>query len=51
MCEFSKNGVCHALACYSNEDCGARDENGNPIYADLEAIENEKSNNPIQPTG
>jgi len=31
-CSFDKKGVCHALACYSSQKCGARDENGNPIY-------------------
>ena len=32
-CEFDKNGICCALACYSSEECGARDKDGNPKYA------------------
>ena len=34
-CVFYKNGHCFALACYSDEKCGARDERGNPKYVDL----------------
>jgi len=36
-CVFDKKGVCHALACYSNRKCGARDKNGNPKYDVKEA--------------
>ena len=32
-CEFDKNGVCYALACYTRQECGARDGKGNPKYA------------------
>jgi len=31
-CEFDNRGVCHALGCYSNQICGARDRNGIPAY-------------------
>lgn len=31
-CRFSIEGECHALLCYSSEDCGARDDEGNPKY-------------------
>jgi len=31
-CEFDKKGLCHALACYSRQKCGARDKQGNPKY-------------------
>lgn len=31
-CQFDDNGVCRALVCYSDEKCGSRDENGNPVY-------------------
>ena len=27
-CEFDKHGACHALACYSDIKCNAKDENG-----------------------
>ena len=30
-CPFDNNG-CEALACYSNEKCEIRDEDGNPMY-------------------
>ena len=32
-CIFDKNGFCNALCCYSDQICGARDENGNPKYS------------------
>jgi len=31
-CIFDKGDGCHALACYSDRKCGARDEHGNPRY-------------------
>lgn len=31
-CQFDNSGVCRALACYSNQECSARDKNGTPIY-------------------
>lgn len=31
-CDFAKNNCCTALACYSNEKCSARDDDGNPKY-------------------
>lgn len=35
-CRFDEGEKgCFALACYSNDKCGARDENGNPRYTDL----------------
>lgn len=43
-CQFDVNGECHAMACYSGEKCGARDENGNPKYSmePIEYYENEE---------
>jgi hypothetical protein len=35
-CTFDKKGLCHALACYSNQKCGARDQKGYPKYAIIE---------------
>lgn len=35
-CDFNYKGWCYALACYSNIQCGARDENGNPKYVSNE---------------
>lgn len=32
-CQFEKDGFCHALSCYSEKKCGARDENGQPKYS------------------
>ena len=34
-CEFDKEGICHAMACYSAFKCNARDKDGNPKYADI----------------
>ena len=31
-CEFNKNDLCHALVCYSNRLCTAKDKNGHPKY-------------------
>lgn len=31
-CKFDIAGYCHALACYSNQKCNARDKNGFPKY-------------------
>lgn len=33
-CPFDFDGVCRAAICYSREDCGSRDENGEPIYCE-----------------
>jgi len=33
MCNFDKESVCYALACYSKEECKARDKNGNINYS------------------
>lgn len=32
ICKFDGNGICHALACYSDQKCNSRDERGNPRY-------------------
>jgi hypothetical protein len=32
-CEYNKDGVCTALACYNVRLCTAKDENGHPQYA------------------
>ena len=32
MCEFEGDGLCYALACFSSQGCGARDERGVPCY-------------------
>jgi len=37
-CKFDKDGLCHALACYTSLECGARDEQGNPKYVEPKAI-------------
>ncbi len=37
-CCFDNDGVCGALACYSAEKCGSRDEKGNPIYGDTKPV-------------
>ncbi|MEW6770111.1 MAG: hypothetical protein AB1330_01780 [Bacillota bacterium] len=31
-CPFDGNGVCRATCCWSSENCGSRDKNGNPMY-------------------
>lgn len=31
-CKFDKKDGCHANACFSNQKCGSRDEEGNPMY-------------------
>lgn len=31
-CCFDGDGMCWAMACYSNQQCNSRDENGNPKY-------------------
>lgn len=31
-CECEVKGFCTALVCYVKQNCGARDENGNPKY-------------------
>lgn len=42
-CEFDKNGICFALACYnSSQKCSARDKEGNPKYADTEEVKRSK---------
>ncbi|MFH0878122.1 MAG: hypothetical protein V2A34_00265 [Lentisphaerota bacterium] len=35
-CYFDRGGACYALACYSSETCGARDDRGFPKYAETE---------------
>lgn len=35
-CEFALNGYCHAMGCYSRDECSARDMEGHPKYADTE---------------
>lgn len=41
-CQFDKGEKgCYALACYSRQKCGARDEKGNPAYVDLDEIKKE----------
>jgi len=35
-CMFAKGEFCTALACYSDEDCSAKDRKGRPQYADTE---------------
>lgn len=32
ICKFNEDGYCIAMACYTIDDCGARDDNGNPKY-------------------
>jgi len=34
-CEFDRNGLCRARACYSHQKCGARDKYGNPKYKEV----------------
>ena len=37
MCEFEdSNGKCHATACFTNQRCGARKDDGRPNYCDME---------------
>lgn len=38
MCVAEHNGECYAMACYSSEKCGARDENGNPKYVQVQTL-------------
>ena len=33
MCSFDWKNTCYALACFSSEECMARDKNGHPKYA------------------
>lgn len=35
-CEFNDKGICYAMCCYSSQNCEARDEDGNPQYADTD---------------
>ncbi len=35
-CRFNRDGYCYALCCFSKEQCGARDEDGNPRYVSNE---------------
>jgi hypothetical protein len=37
-CNYDYFGCCSASVCYSNQKCGARDENGNPAYDDDASI-------------
>ncbi len=33
-CIFLENGLCYAKACYNTQECAAKDEDGNPKYAE-----------------
>lgn len=35
VCKFEVGNLCEAIVCYSSELCNARDETGNPKYADM----------------
>lgn len=45
MCDFDRNGVCFALACYSAEKCSARDKYGNPKYHNANVIDTHSKEN------
>ena len=40
-CVFDKNGICYAMACYTNKKCSAKDKNGNIRQATVEEINKE----------
>ena len=40
-CQFDHKDGCHAFVCYSNKECGNRDEEGNPQYKETSGVRKE----------